>query len=245
MIPSTSSGATTTPEPVSRIELARPRRPAERRPGSGGRPRCTRTPSPRARPCRGRRRRGRAGAAPRSRAGSAATRHAAGSRRARGGRRGRATRPTRGPSSGSRRRSARRRRGRRRWNACRNGRGSRFPKKLPVCVIRKRAAGAYSSPAKSSKSQPFAIDADRVRARRGSRTSSAIASETQRDRVGAARDEPRDLLVRGLARPRRGGVVTPVLVRDERIAEIGDPARAGRAAGRRRRRSGPTVAATS
>ena len=47
-----------------------------------------------------------------------------------------------------------------------------------------------------------------------------------RDRVRTSRDEMRHLLVRGLARARRGGVVTAVLVRDERIAEVGDPARA-------------------
>ena len=48
------------------------------------------------------------------------------------------------------------------------------------------------------------------------------------DRVGAACDELRDLLRRGLPRAGGGGVVAPVLVRDERVAEIGDPARAGR-----------------
>jgi hypothetical protein len=52
-----------------------------------------------------------------------------------------------------------------------------LPKKLPVCVIRKRGPGRYSSPAKSSKSQPFEIVTTRPR---GSsfRASSAIASET-------------------------------------------------------------------
>ena len=48
-----------------------------------------------------------------------------------------------------------------------------------------------------------------------------------------ARDEPRDLLVRGLSRARRSRVVAPVLVRDERIAEVGDPAGARRALNRR------------
>ena len=171
--------------------------------------------------------RARAGAAPRSRAGAGATRRAGGSRRARADRRARATRPTRGPTSGSRRRSGRRRRGPASWNACRNGRGSRFPKKLPVCVMRKRGAGRYSSPAKSSKSQPFAIMRTAPRAP-SPRTSSAIASETHVTASASPRDEPRDLLVRGLARARRGGVVAAVLVRDERIAQVGDPASAGR-----------------
>src|SRR6266511_551998 len=42
-------------------------------------------------------------------------------------------------------------------SAVRNGLGSRFPKKLPVCVIRKRSPRRYSSPAKSSKSAPLRI----------------------------------------------------------------------------------------
>ncbi len=48
------------------------------------------------------------------------------------------------------------------------------------------------------------------------------------DRIGAARDEPRNLLVRSLPRARGSRVVAPVLVRDDRIAQIGDPARTGR-----------------
>ena len=49
------------------------------------------------------------------------------------------------------------------------------------------------------------------------------------DRVGAARDELRHLLVGGLARPSRSRVVATVLVRDDRIAKIGDPAGTRRA----------------
>ena len=63
------------------------------------------------------------------------------------------------------------------WSACRNGRGSRFPKKLPVWVIRKRLAGWYSSPAKSSKSHPLEMVRTAPRGR-SARISSAIASET-------------------------------------------------------------------
>ena len=44
-------------------------------------------------------------------------------------------------------------RGRTPRSAVRNGRGSRLPKKLPVCVIRSRSTRRYSSPAKSSKSR--------------------------------------------------------------------------------------------
>ena len=46
----------------------------------------------------------------------------------------------------------------------------------PVCVIRKRSAGRYSRPAKSSKSQPFGIVTRAARIERS--TSSAIASAT-------------------------------------------------------------------
>ena len=42
-------------------------------------------------------------------------------------------------------------------SACRNGFGSRLPKNEPACVSRKRSPRVYSSPAKSSKSQPFVI----------------------------------------------------------------------------------------
>src|SRR5581483_6155906 len=64
-----------------------------------------------------------------------------------------------------------------RSSAVRNGRGSRLPKNEPVCVSRKRSDGCRSRPAKSSKSEPFAIVVTVPRGFR-SRTSSAIASET-------------------------------------------------------------------
>ena len=87
--------------------------------------------------------------------------------------------------------------------------------------------GRYSSPAKSSKSQPFAIDAHLSARVELAHLGRDRLGDTG-DRVGAARDELRHLLVRGLAGPRRSRVVATVLVRDERIAKIGDPARAGR-----------------
>ena len=62
-------------------------------------------------------------------------------------------------------------------SAVRNGRGSRLPKNEPVCVIRKRSPRRYSSPAKSSKSEPFAIVVTGPRGEKP-RASSAIASLT-------------------------------------------------------------------
>src|SRR6266540_305403 len=61
-------------------------------------------------------------------------------------------------------------------SAERNGRGSRLPKKLPVCVMRKRSPRWYSSPAKSSKSAPLRIVVT-TPAGSSERASSAIASD--------------------------------------------------------------------
>ena len=121
----------------------------------------------------------------------------------------RASPPTRGRPSGSRRRSARRRPWPDSASAVRNGRGSRLPKKLPVCVIRKRSPGVYSSPAKSSKSQPFEIVATRPRGSKP-RASSAIASETQviasAERATSCATPSLDLLLRADGEAaRRGG----------------------------------------
>ena len=104
-------------------------------------------------PAAARRPRGSAGAEPRSRAaarasGGAGTYGMSSSRSPRP-----SPRPTRGRPAGSRRRSARRTSSPDSASAVRNGRGSRLPKKLPVCVIRKRGEGGSSSPAKSSKSR--------------------------------------------------------------------------------------------
>ena len=54
------------------------------------------------------------------------------------------------------------------------------------------------------------------------------------DRVGARGNEPRDALVQGRFRLRRRRVRPPVRMRDERVAEIGDPADAGRSLNRGR-----------
>ena len=70
-------------------------------------------------------------------------------------------------------------------SACRNGRGSRRPKKLPVCVIRKRSDGGRSSPATSSKSAPFGIVTTGPRGA-SARVSAEIASETHV--IASARD---------------------------------------------------------
>src|SRR3954447_15798756 len=61
-------------------------------------------------------------------------------------------------------------------SAVRNGRGSRFPKKLPVCVMRKRSPRLYASPAKSSKSAPLRIVVT-TPAGSSATASSAIASD--------------------------------------------------------------------
>ena len=62
-------------------------------------------------------------------------------------------------------------------SASRNGRGSRRPKKLPACVMRKRSDGPRSSPATSSKSAPFGIVTTGP-VGSSARVSSEIASET-------------------------------------------------------------------
>ena len=66
-----------------------------------------------------------------------------------------------------------------------NGRGSRRPKKLPVCVMRNRSDGCRSSPATSSKSAPFGIVTTGPRGS-SDRVSSLIASDTQV--IASARD---------------------------------------------------------
>ncbi len=96
---------------------------------------------------------------------------------ARAGRRARAVAPIPGRRRGSRRGSGSRRRAPSRERAWRNGRGSRRPKKLPVCVSRNRSDGDRSSPTTSSKSQPFGIVTTGPRGP-SDRVSSEIASET-------------------------------------------------------------------
>ena len=110
---------------------------------------------------------------------------------------------------------------------------------------RASAARRYSSPAKSSKSEPFAIVDDRpVRLER---------AHLLGDRVGDG-DDRVGLRARRAARPAcspcsfartasRSRVA--VRVRDERVAQVGDPARARRLLAPRRRRGAPTPAARS
>ena len=57
-----------------------------------------------------------------------------------------------------------------------------------------------------------------------SRVSAEIASETHVIASAAAGDEPRDARVQRRLRLRGGRVRAPVRVRDERVAQIGDPA---------------------
>ena len=248
-MPATSSGATTMPAPVSRIRRAAA-------PSGGTTARIGRsaarysntfpesTPSPAAAGLRDQQQ---------QRLGVALELERAAPRRvrrgARAGRRARASPRTRGRRCGSRRGSGRSRpRGRTRASAFRNGRGSRLPKKLPACVIRKRSDGWCSSPSKSSKSQPFAIVRTSPRGS-SARASSAIASETatiasaRRATSFATPISPCSLSRAAAFSGRRCGCAA------ERVAEVGDPAGAGRALGPRRRsgapRSGGEVVSTT
>ena len=157
---------------------ARPRRRREARPrGSGGRRRCTRTPSPRERPSRGRP----ASGIKRS---SASESRCSASDSARGAY-GISSSRSPSPSPSAHSRSVSRKSPRKRvttsssesGSAWRNGRGSRRPKKLPVCVSRNRSDGDRSSPTTSSKSHPFGIVTTGPRGS-SARVSSEIASET-------------------------------------------------------------------
>ncbi len=113
-------------------------------------------------------------------------------------------------------------------SAVRNGRGSRLPKNEPVCVRRNRSDGRLSSPAKSSKSEPFGTVTTRPRGER-SRTSSAMASETQVTASAKRADEPRDGVLALLLRAHEEALRVAVLVRDDRVAQVRDPRDAGRA----------------
>src|SRR3954462_7026683 len=113
-------------------------------------------------------------------------------------------------------------------NAERNVRGLRWPKKLPVCVTRKRSPEWYSSPVKSSKSDPLGITRT---APAGSkrRTSAAIGSATSPpppvgDRlgdchhaVGRAGDQPHHALERLLLGADGSLVESPVGVSEHRV----------------------------
>src|SRR3954447_10946305 len=115
-------------------------------------------------------------------------------------------------------------------SACRNGFGSRLPKNEPACVSRKRSVRRYSSPAKSSKSQPFAIVTTRPFGE-SPRASSAIASAAATSaaaRGGGRRDEPRAALARLLLRADEPRLGAPVRMRADRVAQVGDPFRTGR-----------------
>ena len=111
-------------------------------------------------------------------------------------------------------------------SACRNGRGSRLPKNEPACVMRKRSPRAYSSPAKSSKSQPFGIV---TTGPAGDRPSVSVGDRLGRgdDRVRLPRDEMRDAGTGLLLRARAGALVRAVCMQRERVAQVGDPLRAG------------------
>ena len=94
--------------------------------------------------------------------------------------------------------------------------GSRRPKIVPVCVIRKRSLLVYSRPSKSSKSAPWSISSTGPRAE-SARISSTAAGATQttasayRATSRATYFSPADVL-------------PPVRVRDQGVAQVGDPA---------------------
>ena len=210
------------------------RRPAARRRGSAARRRGTRTPSRERTPLP------RPPASGMSRSSASESRCSSSERRrgAYGISSSRspsaASRPTRGRTSGSRRGSGRRRRrGPTRSSAVRNGRGSRLPKNEPVCVSRKRSDGVVLEPGEVVEVGAVRDRHDPPRAVERSRISSAIASETHDDRVGVARDQPRDRVLALLLRAHEQPLGAPVRVRDERVAQVGDPLHAGRLLHRR------------
>ena len=220
-IPAMSSGPRPRPR-RSRAAARRRRRPAGRRPGSAARPPGTRRPCRRARRGRGRPPRGSAAAAPPSRAAA----RASGAVATYGISSIRSPSPRCSAHSRSLGRKPPTKRARRHppddASASRNGFGSRLPKKLPACVMRKRppAARWYSSPAKSSKSEPFEIVTTGPRGS-SARASSAIASETATIASAGARPA-------GRARPR------PLLQADgQALARCGAGGRRASRAGRR------------
>ena len=117
-------------------------------------------------------------------------------------------------------------------SAVRNGRGSRLPKKLPVCVIRKRVARRVVEPGE-------VVEVAAVRDRHdlpARREAARLVGDRVRDagdRVGRVGDEPGDALVDLLLRAHGHALGAPVRVRDERVAQVGDPLRAGRLLHRR------------
>ena len=154
-------------------------------------------------------------------------------------------RPTRGRRSGSRRRSAPRRPRPDSASAVRNGRGSRLPKKLPVCVMRKRSPRRYVEPV-----EVVEVGAVRDRGHRAPRVEGPASPRRSRPRRRrsrrpvARRAAPR-APSRPLLRAHEPALDPAVRVRDERVAQVGDPADAGRALCDRRRRGGRRPAATS
>ena len=167
----------------SRGSGPQPRRPGARPPGSAARRRGTRTPCPRGRRARGRTPRGSGAGAPRSRAGA----RASGARDVRDQLEPVAEPERLGPFArrpdGSRRRTGRRTSRPDSASAVRNGRGSRLPKKLPACVIRKRSDGPMLEPGEVVEVASRSRSSTTRPAGSSARASSAIASAAADDRV--------------------------------------------------------------
>ena len=93
---------------------------------------------------------------------------------------------------------------------------------------RHRSPGRYSSPSKSSKSEPLGITLVRTAARGSSpRASSAIASVTAVTARGAAHDRSGHVALDRSLGAHAGPVVVAMGVRQPGVAEVGDPRRAG------------------
>ncbi len=113
------------------------------------------------------------------------------------------------------------------WRAWRNGLGSRLPKKLPACVILSRSPGVCVRPAKSSKSQPFEIVSDSSsRLELPHLVGDGVAHAG--DGVRPPGDELRHLEPDALLRANSRALGPSVGVRDERVAQVGNPACPGR-----------------
>ena len=189
---------TTAPAPVSQDQ-----RPRRRRDGGEDRPRREVLKDlPRQRPSRDPPPRAPAGGAPPSRAGAGDSRRGAYSRSSKPVAEAEGLRPPPfaevADEAGDRVHSGP-------WSACRNGRGSRFPKKLPVWVIRSGSPGGTRAP-RSRRSRTRWRWCARHREGGAPRISSAIASETHEIASARRATRPGELLVRSLPSAGRGRV---------------------------------------
>ena len=107
----------------------------------------------------------------------------------------------------------------------RNGRGSRRPKKLPACVMRKRGLGAMLEPGEIVEVAAVR-DRDHVRARPQRPRLLRDRLRRRHDCVRAAGHEPGHGTAHALLRLQRGRVGAAVRMRKEGVTQVGHPARA-------------------